>query len=205
MRPPSPPPGPWLLFRIWATVGFQSFGGGSSAQFLIQRAFIEQHGWLTAEEYLHLWGLCILTPGINMIALTVLIGRKLSGVRGIVASLAGLLLPSATITCFLAAIFQHIAGVAAVGAVLRGIVPATGGVMLLVGSNFARPLLRRAREEGVFALVASCGLILACTLFVILLKFSVIAVIVGAIGLGALLFTRRPAPPIVEEKRTVQS
>ena len=82
MRPPSPPPGPWQLFRIWATVGFQSFGGGSSAQFLIQRAFIEQHGWLTAEEYLHLWGLCILTPGINMIALTVLIGRKLGGARG---------------------------------------------------------------------------------------------------------------------------
>ena len=80
-----------------------------------------------------------------MIALTVLIGRKLGGVRGIIASLAGLLLPSATITCFLAAIFQHIAGVAAVGAVLRGIVPATGGVMLLVGSNFAGPLLRRAR------------------------------------------------------------
>lgn len=197
----SPPPGPWRLFRIWATVGFQSFGGGSSAQFLIQRAFIEQHRWLSAEEYLHLWGLCILTPGINMIALTVLIGRKLGGVRGIAASLAGLLLPSATITCILAAVFAHIAGVAAVGATLRGIVPATGGVMLLVGSNFARPLLRRAREEGVFALLASCAVILACTLAVILLKLSVIVVILGAIALGALFFTRRPAPPIVEEKR----
>lgn len=201
MSLPSPPPGPWQLFRIWAAVGFQSFGGGSSAQFLIQRSFIERHRWLSAEDYLHLWSLCILTPGINMIALTVLIGRKLGGVRGIVASLGGLLLPSATITCILAAIFQHIAGVAAVGAILRGVVPATGGVMLLVGSNFARPLLRRARDEGAFSLLASSGTILACTLCVILLRLSVIAVILGAIGLGALLFTRRPAPPVVEEKR----
>jgi chromate transporter len=200
----DPLPSPWQLFRLWAAVGFQSFGGGASAQFLIQRAFIEKHGWLTAEEYLHLWGLCILTPGINMIALTVLIGRKMAGVAGIVASVAGLLLPSATITCVLAALFEHLAGVAAAQQVLRGIVPATGGVMLLVGANFARPLLRRGYDEGAPALLASCALIIACALAVILLKLSIIVVILGAIGLGALLFTRRPAPPIVEEKQVAQ-
>jgi chromate transporter len=200
----DPLPSPWQLFRLWAAIGFQSFGGGASAQFLIQRAFIEKHGWLTAEEYLHLWGLCILTPGINMIALTVLIGRKMAGVAGIVASVAGLLLPSATITCVLAALFEHLAGVAAAQQVLRGIVPATGGVMLLVGANFARPLLRRGYDEGAPALLASCALIIACALAVILLKLSIIVVILGAIGLGALLFTRRPAPPIVEEKQVAQ-
>jgi chromate transporter len=200
----DPLPSPWQLFRLWAAIGFQSFGGGASAQFLIQRAFIEKHGWLTAEEYLHLWGLCILTPGINMIALTVLIGRKMAGVAGIVASVAGLLLPSATITCVLAALFEHLAGVAAVQQALRGIVPATGGVMLLVGANFARPLLRRGYDEGAPALLASCALIIACALAVILLKLSIIVVILGAIGLGALLFTRRPAPPIVEEKQVAQ-
>ena len=197
----DPLPTPWQLFRIWAAIGFQSFGGGASAQFLIQRVFIDQHGWLTAEEYLHLWGLCILTPGINMIALTVLIGRKMAGVLGIVASLTGLLVPSATITCLLAALFRHLEGVTAVQAILRGVVPATGGVMLLVGANFARPLLRRGYDEGTFALLASCVLIIACALVVILLKLSIIVVIIGAIGLGALFFTRRPAPPIVEEKQ----
>ena len=30
------PPGPWRLFRLWAGIGFQSFGGGASTQFLIQ-------------------------------------------------------------------------------------------------------------------------------------------------------------------------
>jgi chromate transporter len=199
----DPLPSPWQLFRIWAAIGFQSFGGGASAQFLIQRVFIDRHGWLTAEEYLHLWGLCILTPGINMIALTVLIGRKMAGAAGIVASVAGLLLPSGAITCILAALFQHLAGVAAVQEILRGIVPATGGVMLVVGTNFARPLLRRGYDEGTFALLASCVLIVVCALAVIFLRLSIIVVILGAIGLGALFFTRRPAPPIVEEKKQV--
>jgi chromate transporter len=199
-------PSKWLLFRIWAGVGLQSFGGGASTTLLIQRAFIEKYKWLTIEEFLYFWNLCVLTPGINLVALTVLIGRKLGGVWGIVVSLAGLLLPSATITCLLAASFQQIANVAAVQAVLRGVIPATGGIMLLVGCNFAIPLLRRGYKEGVLYLLGSGVLMIACALAVILLKLSVVAVILCAILLGALFLTPRKGPPLLlkEDQGEVQ-
>lgn len=197
-------PSTWDLFRTWAGVGFQSFGGGASAQFLIQQAFIEKHGWITREEYLHLWGLCVFVPGINMLSFTVLVGRKLGGVRGIAASLGGLLIPSAIITCLLAALFRHIEGVSAVQAVLRGVIPATGGVMLLVGLNFARPLLRRAYTEGYAVLLVSGLFIALCALVVIILKVSVIVVILGAIVLGALVFTPRKRPVLAEKERAEQ-
>jgi chromate transporter len=193
----DPIPGIWRLFRIWASVGLQSFGGGASTVFLIQRTFIEKHRWLSMEEFMHLWNLCILTPGINLVALTILIGRKLGGVWGIVASLAGLLLPSAAITCLLAVIFKQIEQLAAVQAVLRGVIPATGGIMLLVGLNFALPLVRKGYKDGVLYLLASSLLIIACALAVILLKVSVIVVILGAVVLGALFFSPRSAPPPV--------
>src|SRR5436305_1556777 len=122
-EPKDPRPGTWKLFRIWAGVGLQSFGGGASTTFLIQRAFIEKHKWLSMEEFTHLWNLCILTPGINLVALTVLIGKKLGGTRGIIASLAGMLVPSAAITCLLAVIFKQIEQLAAVQAVLRSVIP----------------------------------------------------------------------------------
>src|SRR5215831_10885251 len=148
MRLQDPRPGKWELFRIWISIGLQSFGGGASTTFLIQRAFIEKHRWLSMEEFLHLWNLCILTPGINLVALTILIGRKLCGTWGIVVSLAGMLLPSAIITCLIAAIFKRIENIEAVQAVLRGVIPATGGIMLLVGLNYAQPLIRRGYKEG---------------------------------------------------------
>ena len=197
MRLQDPGPGKWQLFRIWASIGLQSFGGGASTTFLIQRAFIEKHKWLSMEEFTHLWNLCILTPGINLVALTVLIGKKLGGTWGIVASLAGMLLPSATITCLLAAIFKQIEHVAAVQAVLRGVVPATGGIMLLVGLNFALPLIRRGYKEGVFYLLVSGVFIIACALAVIFLKLSVIVVILGAAFLGTFLFGRKPISPLL--------
>jgi len=189
-------PGKWQLFRIWASVGLQSFGGGASTTFLIQRTFIEKHKWLSMQEFTQLWNLCILTPGINLVALTILIGRKLGGAWGIAISLAGLLLPSALITCLLTVGFKSVEHLAAVQAILRGVVPATGGIMLLVGLNFALPLIRRGYKEGVLYLLVSIVLIIACALAVILLKLSVIVVVLGAVFLGALFFARKPASPL---------
>jgi chromate transporter len=201
MKLQDPRPSKWQLFRIWAGIGLQSFGGGASTTLLIQRAFIEKHRWLSIEEFAYLWNLCILTPGINLVALTVLIGKKLGGTRGIVVSLAGLLLPSATITCLLAAIFIQIEHVAAVQAIFRGVIPATGGILLVVGVNFALPLIKKGYKEGFFYLLISSVLIIASALAIILLKLSVIIVILGAAFLGALLFSPKSTPPLLEEEQ----
>jgi chromate transporter len=200
MKLQDPRPGKWQLFRIWAAIGLQSFGGGASTTFLIQRAFIEKHKWLSMEEFSYLWNLCILTPGINLVALTVLIGKKLGGTWGIAISLAGMLLPSATITCLLAAIFIQIENIAAVQAIFRGVIPATGGIMLVVGLNFALPLIRKGYKEGFFFLIVSAIVTIACAFAVIFLKLSVIIVIVGAAFLGTLFFSSRSTPRLHEDE-----
>jgi chromate transporter len=200
MKIQDPRPGKWQLFRVWAVIGLQSFGGGASMTFLIQRAFIEKHKWLSMEEFAYLWNLCILTPGINLVALTVLIGKKLGGTWGIAISLVGMLLPSATITCLLTAIFIQIENVAAVQAIFRGVIPATGGILLVVGLNFALPLIRKGFKQGFFYLLVSGCVTIACALAVIFLKLSVIIVILGAAFLGTLFFSSRSASLLHEEK-----
>ena len=205
MKLQDPRPGKWQLFRIWVSIGLQSFGGGASTTFLIQRAFIEKHKWLSMEEFLYLWNLCILTPGINLVALTVIIGKKLGGTWGIAISLAGMLLPSAAITCLLAAIFVQVENVAAVQAVFRGVIPATGGIMLVVVLNFALPLIRKGYKEGIFFLLISGVITFACAFAVIFLKLSVIFVILGAAILGSLIFSSKSTPPLyVEEQEEPQ-
>jgi chromate transporter len=192
------PPGPWRLFLLWAGIGFQSFGGGASTQFLIQEQFTARHSWLTPEELLHYLSLCTLTPGINIIALNILIGRKLAGSRGIAASLAGLLLPSAAITCLLAALVTRFEDNPAVPAALRGVVPATAGAMLLVGVNYLRPLTRSARRDGAGAALASVVILVVSVLAIIVFQVPVALVVIGAIGLGALLF---PARALADEDK----
>ena len=71
--------------------------------------------------------------------------------------------------------------------------------MLLVGLNFALPIIRRGKKEGALFLLASAVLILACALAVILLKVTVIIVILGAIVLGSLFFSSRTDPTLLEQ------
>lgn len=198
----NPGPGKWQLFRIWAGIGLQSFGGGASTTFLIQHAFIEKYKWMTMEEFLHMWNLCILTPGINLVAITVLIGKKLGGTGGVVASLAGMLVPSALITCLLTVIFKQIEYIPAVQVVIRGVVPATAGIMALVALNFVRPLIDKSAKEGWLFMLTSGLLVAICAFAVIFLKVSVIIVILGSAIIGALFFSPRlrTLTPVKEEQ-----
>ncbi len=189
----DPRPTLWQLLRIWIAIGLASFGGGSSTLLLIQREFTEKHRWLTMEEFTRYWNLCIMTPGINLVAVTVLIGRKLGGVGGVLLSLAGLLVPSATITCLIAAAFKEIEHQAFIQAMLQGVVPATAGVMLLVAVNFARPLLRRGYQEGLPLLALSLAFMVLVALALIVFKISVALVVIAAALAGRLLFVHAPA------------
>jgi chromate transporter len=196
MKPQNSIPGAWRLFRIWAIIGLQSFGGGASTTLLIQRTFIDKYSLMTMEDFSHFWNLCVMTPGINLLALTVLIGRKFAGIPGIIASLAGLLVPSAAITCLLAAGFKLIQNSQPVQAILHGVIPATAGVMLLVGLKFAQPLLIKAHKEGLFRLVISAMIILVCAIAIIIFHISVIPVLLGSALLSMLLFTAWHTPKI---------
>ncbi|WP_161982021.1 chromate transporter [Dictyobacter alpinus] len=181
--------GNWQLLLIWTGIGLQSFGGGATTNLLIQREFVEKRAWMTMEEYTHYWNLCLFAPGINLIGLTILIGRKLGGKTGIFVSLLGLLFPSATITCLLAAGFKEVEQMHSVQAILQGVVPATAGIMLLVGISFAQPQLKRAYKEGPLNLFISLALIALCTLAIIL-QVPVFIVLTVTALLGVLCFTR---------------
>jgi chromate transporter len=177
------------LLRLWISIGLQSFGGGASTLLLIRREFVEKRRWVGANEFGHFWALCLFTPGINLLALTVLIGRKLGGPWGVVVSLAGLLLPSATVTCLLAAGFEVVQHHPIVHAILRGVIPATAGIMGVVGVDFAQPLIQRARKEGWQSLSVSSAIMLLSALALILFKLPVVAVLVGVALLGVVIFT----------------
>ncbi len=186
-------PNAWLLLRIWGTIGLQSFGGGASTLFLIQHEFMDKRSWLTQEEFNHLWSLCLMTPGINIIAVTVLIGRKLGGFRGIVASLVGLLLPSAAITCLLTAGFKLVENSHVVQAILQGVIPATGGIMLLVGVRFAVPLLKQGRVDGLLKLSISLVIIAGVAVTIIAFKITIPLVLLFAALVGIAFFSSAPS------------
>jgi chromate transporter len=180
------PPSLWAQLRVWIALGVQSFGGGTATLYLIRRAVVDQRRWLSEEEFTRDWSLCFLAPGINLLCLTVLVGRRVGGALGIALALVGLLLPSVTLTILMTALYASAQRLGVVQAALRGVVPGTVGLGVLLALRMARPLLAASRRESRGSLVLSGGILLGSGLTVALWHPPVIAILCGAGALGAL-------------------
>ena len=188
-------PGAWKLLRIWSTIGLQSFGGGASTSYLIYRVFVEKYQWITPEEYTLYWNLSVMSPGINLLGMAILIARKLSGTRGIIVSIMGLLVPSATITCLLTMGFLSVERFPATQAMLRGVIPATAGIMLVVGVKYAQPIFKEIKAEGLPRLLMGLIIPLGVLLAIIIFQAAIPLVLVGSALLGIAMFIRPVARP----------
>jgi chromate transporter len=98
------------------------------------------------------------------------------------------------VTCGLAIGFEAVQHNPAVHAVLRGVVPATAGIMGVVSLSFARPLFRSARAQGGRSLAISTGVVLLSALAIVLGRLPVSIVLAGVALLGVALFSPRHTP-----------
>ena len=167
------------LFRIWFSLGLQSFGGGSATRYLIWQAAVERYRWISDEEFTRFWAMCQLTPGINLLALTTLIGWRLAGLLGVLVSLTGLLFPSVTITLLITVMYAYIRNSSLVQHALQGIVPATVGMGLLMVWRMFEPLWRESRRDGPPALGATLVVVLLAVALMALHALPVFGILIG--------------------------
>ena len=92
------------VFLGMLRIGATAFGGGSATIVAMRQLSLRKH-WLTEEEFLETVVLSRVTPGITILAQVILIGKAVDGIRGTVAGLIGMLLPSVTITILLARLY----------------------------------------------------------------------------------------------------
>jgi chromate transporter len=179
------------LFAVWLTIGAQSFGGGSATLSLIRRAVVDGYHWVSEDEFTRYWTLCQLAPGINLLGLTVLVGRRIAGLPGVALALLGLLLPSCAITVLITACYAHFEGAPAVRAALRGVIPATVGVGMLTCYQLAAPLIVASRREGGASLWVSIIAIAGSAVVTALWHAPVVMVLCAAGIVGAVYHTVR--------------
>ncbi|MCE7980759.1 MAG: chromate transporter [Caldilinea sp. CFX5] len=192
----------WALGRIWFFLGIQSFGGGMATLYLIRRTAVDRYGWFTPAEFSRDWALCQAAPGINLLCMTILVGRQVAGLPGAVVALIGLLLPSVTITIVMIALYADLRNLPVVQAALHGIVPATVGLGLLLTYNMARPLVNASRQEGHSSLTVSVVILVGSALAVVVWELPVLLVLISAGLLGALSMWHHAIQTKVAQEKT---
>lgn len=166
------------LFKVWFTIGIQSFGGGMATLSLIRTIAVEREKWLSDIEFARYWSLCQVAPGINLLALTTLLGRRIAGIRGIVVCLAGLLFPSVTITIILTAFYSQATRFPLMTKAMHGIMPATIGLGIYTLANMTISLLKESQSAGKQGLYISIGVCIAAACAMLILNLQVFAILI---------------------------
>ena len=86
----STPPGLIALFVAFAKMSLAGFGG---VLVWARRGIVDQHRWMTADEFNETFALCHFLPGPNIVNLSVLFGSRFRGIPGGLAAFAGLVGP----------------------------------------------------------------------------------------------------------------
>ncbi len=126
------------LFVSFLWMALQGFGGVLA---VVQRELVEKKQWLSREQFVEDWSVAQALPGPNVINLSIMIGAREFGVRGALASLAGLLLLPGALVLTLAALYDSVAHTWAAQAALRGMGAVVAGLVLATGLKLV-PALR---------------------------------------------------------------
>src|ERR1700688_2169486 len=141
--PASPPPlqpGLAELFVAFAKMSLAGFGG---VMVWARRGIVEQHRWMTAEEFNETFALCHFLPGPNIVNLSVVFGSRFRGIAGSIAAFAGLVGPPVVVVTVLAALYARFGEVEALRRILSGVSCAAVGLLIAVVFRMMMPLVRK--------------------------------------------------------------
>lgn len=164
----------WSFFKI----GPVTFGGGYAMIPLIEREVVVKRKWVKTEEVTDIFALAESVPGAIAINSATFIGHRIGGVRGAIAAMLGVLLPTFLIVLALCILFLSLQGNQKMEAAFVGIRSAI--VALIVYA---------AIKIGKIAILDRITLTLAIitVLFLLFIPIHPVLIIVSGACLGVLL------------------
>ena len=143
---------------------------------------------MSPRQFGEAWALSQLSPGIHLVALAGLVGRRAAGWRGVIAAVAGMMIPAAAITVALTAAYALIAASPLARAALAGVAPVTGGMTIATAALLVRASARRSRAHAATDLAVCVGSLGAA----VFLGVPTLAAIGAGAAIGALALGREP-------------
>ena len=119
-----------------------------------RRGIVDQHKWMTADEFNETFALCHFLPGPNIVNLSVVFGSRFGGVAGAIAAFAGLVGPPMALVMVLAVLYAHFGQLEILRRILAGISCGAVGLLLAVVVKMLMPLLRRWDISGIVLMLA---------------------------------------------------
>jgi len=142
------------LFLAFASVSLLAVGGGTAVLPQIKTLVVETYHWIDAEQFVEIYSLGQLSPGPNMLMVSV-IGLHVAGFFGALAATVGFFLPSGLLTLAVGSVWDRFESHPWRRMIQHGLAPVSIGLMLsgvyAVGHAALRDWIGAAIAVSVFA------------------------------------------------------
>jgi chromate transporter len=128
----------WGMFGQFLMLSLLSIGGAIGTAPEMHRYLVEQHHWMTNEQFSASIAIAQAAPGPNLLFVAVL-GWGVAGFLGMCVTMLGILLPSTTLTLAAARWGEARRTTRGVQAFVMGMAPLTVGLVLSTGFILGKP------------------------------------------------------------------
>lgn len=176
-----------LFFSMFSISAF-TFGGGFVIVTLMKQKFVDKLHWLDETEMLDMTAIAQSSPGAIAVNAAILVGWRTAGFAGMVAAVAGTILPPIVILSVISLFYEAFATNRYVALVLRGMQAGVAAVILSVVVDLGGKVIHQRR---------ALPIILMALAFVAtaVLDVNVVFIILAAalVGAAAALCARKGA------------
>jgi len=116
------------LFLEFFLLAFVAFGGATALLPEMQRVVVEQHQWMDAATFAHLYAIAQAAPGPNVLVVT-LIGWQVAGVAGAFVATVAICLPISVLVFLLFRHWERFRGARWQQAIQFGVAPLAVGLV----------------------------------------------------------------------------
>jgi chromate transporter len=171
------PPHPTFIdaLKVWAKIGFLSFGGPAGQIALMHKELVDDRRWISESRFLHALNYCMLLPGPEAQQLATYIGWLLHGARGGIVAGTLFVLPGFVVICALSAAYALFQDTSWLSALFLGLKAA---VLVIVVQALLR-VASRALKTSFSRLLAALAFV---ALFVFALPFPMVILAAGIAG-----------------------
>lgn len=176
------------LFFSMLSISAFTFGGGFVIVTLMKQKFVDKLHWLDETEMLDMTAIAQSSPGAIAVNAAILVGWRTAGFAGMLAAVAGTILPPIVILSVISLFYEAFAANRYVALVLRGMQAGVAAVILSVVVDLGGKVLKQRRALPIVLM----ALAFAATA---LLDVNVVFIILAAalVGAAAALCARKGA------------
>lgn len=180
-----------ILIKLFFTMLYIStftFGGGFVIVTLMKKKFVDEYKLLEEQEMLDIIAIAQSTPGPIALNGAVILGKRIGGIKGIIAASLGTVIPPVAIITLISFFYNAFSENIYVSTVLKGMSAGVAAVVLDVVFSLSEKFIKHKKIFDILLILLSFSL-------VFFLDINVIIIILAAVILGTVttLVKRRKA------------